>query len=157
MTLYDVFDRLEVTFLGQAIADSIWLFPVIEAGHLLGLGALGGSILIVDLRLLGFGLKDHSTAYVLAQSRPWFYGAIAIMFATGIPLFLSEAVKCYWSYAFWVKMGALVLAILFTFGVRNPIVARQSELRRWQMNGLAVCSIGVWLTVAAAGRWIGFS
>jgi hypothetical protein len=157
MTLYDLFDRLELTLVGQAMADSVWLFPVVEAGHLIGLAALGGSILMLDLRLLGFGLNERPAAYVLAQSRPWLLGAIVIMFATGIPLFLSEAVKCYWSYAFWVKMGALVVALLFTFGVRNRLVDRKLGLGPWQMKGLAACSLGLWLTVAAAGRWIGFS
>ena len=157
MTLFELFDWLEQTTIGAVVRESIWLFPVVESVHLLGLATLGGAVLVVDLRLLGFGLQGKSPSYVLEQSRPFWWGAIALMFASGIPLFLSEAVKCYWSDAFWVKMGALLLALLFTFGVRNPIVARQLELRRWQMTGLAVCSIGVWFTVAAAGRWIGFS
>lgn len=157
MTLYDVFDRLELTWLGRVMADSIWLFPVVEAGHLLGLAALGGSILVMDLRLLGFGLQDRSAAYVLGQVRPFFLGALATMFATGIPLFLSEAVKCYWSTAFWVKMGALALALVFTLVVRNRLIRRETGLRSWQESVLGICSISVWFTVAAAGRWIGFS
>ena len=71
MTLYEVFDRLELTALGTAIRDSAWLFPVIESVHLLGLATLGGSILIVDLRLLGVGLKDRPAAYVLDQADAW--------------------------------------------------------------------------------------
>ena len=88
--MYDVFDWLELTAVGAAIRDSAWQFPVIEAVHLLGLATLGGSILVVDLRLLGFGLKDRPTVYVLDQANPWLVGAIAVMFTTGIALFLSE-------------------------------------------------------------------
>jgi hypothetical protein len=157
MTLYEVFDRLELTWLGQLVADSTWLFPIIEAGHLLGLAALGGAILVVDLRLLGFGLSDKTAAYVLDQARPWMFGAVVAMFATGIPLFLSEAVKCYWSYAFWVKMGALAVALCFTFGLRNRLIDRQTDLSAWLSKGLGLGSLALWLTVAAAGRWIGFS
>ncbi len=157
MTLYGVFDWLELTAVGAAIRDSAWLFPVIEAAHLLGLAVLGGSILVVDLRLLGLGLKGRPAAYVLEQAGPWLVGALAVMFATGIPLFLSESIKCYFSSAFWVKMGALVLALLFTFGVRNRVVRARPKLLPWQARGLAGCSLALWLTVAAAGRWIGFS
>ncbi len=157
MTLYGVFDWLELTAVGAAIRDSAWLFPVIEAAHLLGLAVLGGSILVVDLRLLGLGLKGRPAAYVLEQAGPWLVGALAVMFATGIPLFLSESIKCYFSSAFWVKMGALVLALLFTFGVRNRMVRTQPFLPHWQARGIAACSLALWLTVAAAGRWIGFS
>ena len=157
MTLYDVFDRLELTFVGAVIRDSAWLFPVIESVHLLGLALLGGSILIVDLRLMGFGLARESTAYVLEQARPWFLSALATMAMTGIPLLLSEALKCYFRPAFWVKMGALGLALLFTFGVRNRFIRARPQARRWQSAAVAFCSLAVWLTVAAAGRWIGFS
>ena len=157
MTLYEAFDWLELTPLGAAIRDSVWLFPVIESVHLLGLAVLGGAILVVDLRLLGLGLTGRPPAYVLKQAAPWLVGALAVMFATGIPLLLSEAVKCYFRAAFWVKMGALVLALLFTFGVRNRMVRLRPGLLRWQQRGIAACSLALWLTVAAAGRWIGFS
>ena len=130
---------------------------MIEAAHLLGLAMLGGAVLVVDLRLLGLGLRDKPVSYVVEQLNPWLRGAVGVMFATGIPLFLSEAVKCYWSDAFWVKMGALVLALLFTFAVRNPIARRESGLGPWKSRLLATSSLCLWLTVAAAGRWIGFS
>ncbi len=157
MTLYGAIDWLELTAVGAAIRDSAWLFPVIEAAHLLGLAVLGGSILVVDLRLLGLGLKGRPAAYVLEQAGPWLVGALAVMYTTGIPLFLSESIKCYFSSAFWVKMGALVVALLFTFGVRNRMVRTQPPLLHWQARGIAACSLALWLTVAAAGRWIGFS
>jgi hypothetical protein len=157
MTLYDAFDWLELTAVGVAIRDSAWLFPVIESVHLLGLAALGGAVLVVDLRLLGFGLNRRPTAYELQQASPWLSGAIALMFVTGVPLFLSESLKCYSRPAFWVKMAALVLALIFTFGVRNRWVLGRPTLSPLQARGIGVCSLTLWFTVAAAGRWIGFS
>lgn len=157
VSLFDVFDRLETTALGAAVRDSIWLFPVIEAGHLLGLALLGGAVLVVDLRLLGLGLRARSVTYVLDQARPFLVGAIFVMVATGVPLLLSEALKCYFSTAFWVKMGALALALIFTFGVRNRAIRARPALDGWLARALGVTSSGLWLTVAAAGRWIGFS
>ena len=71
--------------------------------------------------------------------------------------FLSEAVKCYYSEAFWVKMSALAVALIYTFAVRNPLLRRDPPLNRWIAKLLGVLSIGVWMMVAAAGRWIGFS
>ncbi len=155
MTLFEVFDWLEQTPIGTLIRDSSWLFPAIESVHLLGLALLGGAVLMVDLRLLGFGLPGKTAGELVDQTRPWMLGAIATLIATGIPLFLSEAVKCYFSDAFWLKMGALVVALGFTFGVRDRIAGRALVI--WQQRALASASIAVWLTVAAAGRWIGFS
>ena len=89
MTLYGLFDRLELTALGELVSGSIWLFPVIEAGHLIGLGLLGGSVLVVDLRLLGFGLVARPPAYLLTQTRPWCLTAIGILLATFFNMFLQ--------------------------------------------------------------------
>ena len=158
MTLFETFDWLEQTTVGAVVRDSTWLFPVVESAHLLGLAMLGGAILVVDLWLLGFGLREKPASYVLEQSRPFLLGALVVMFSTGIPLFLSEAVKCYWSDAFWIKMSALAVALLFTFGVRNRVVrSRPNDLEKWQARTVAATSLSIWLTVAAAGRWIGFS
>ena len=63
--------------LAEAIRDSPWIFPTLEIVHLLGLAVLGGTILIVDLRLLGFGLKQLSSAQLAAQVSPWTRAALA--------------------------------------------------------------------------------
>ena len=157
MTAFEIFDWLELTALGSAIRDSAWLFPVIESVHLLGLAMLGGAVLIVDLRLLGVGLTAQSRRYVLAQATPWLLGALFLMFMTVVPLFLSEALKCYFRPAFWIKMGSLGVALVFTFALRNRIVRSQPNLSRSRAAALALCSLVLWFTVAAAGRWIGFS
>ena len=156
MTLLDLFDRLELSAVGTLIRDSSWLFPVIEAGHLIGLAILGGAALVLDLRLLGLGLRSQSTSYVFAQTHPWLCGGIALMIATGVPLFLSEAVKCYYTPAFWVKMGALAVVLVFTFAVRNP-TARNDAVSVARSRATGAASLALWLTVAASGRWIGFS
>ncbi len=155
--LLPLFEWLEATALGAAIRDSLWLFPVIEAVHLLGLALLGGAALVVDLRLLGAGLTARPLAYVGRQLEPVLVAALTLLVATGIPLFLSEAVKCYWSPAFRLKMAALALALVFAFGVRRRVVRAEPEPPRWQARAVGACSICLWLTVAAAGRWIGFS
>ena len=155
MNWLEVFDAMERTAVGQAIRESLWLFPAIEAVHLLGLGLLGGSLLMVDLRLLGVGLRSRAPRLVLADARPWFLAALATMFATGIPLFLSEAIKCFYNYSFWVKMIGLATGLVFTFAIKHPLVRRDPGRLLGAVLGLV--SIGVWFTVAAAGRWIGFS
>jgi hypothetical protein len=157
MTLYDVFDWLELTALGEFVRSSIWLFPAIEAVHLLALAMIGGALLVVDLRLLGVGLRDQALAKVATNAQPWLLGSLAGLIITGIPLFLSEAVKCYFNPAFWVKMIGLFTAIVFAFSIRRWVTSG-----RWQ-TGIAgqrltgATSLTLWFVVAAAGRWIGFS
>jgi hypothetical protein len=155
--LLPFFEWCETLWLGRAVVGSLWLFPVIEAVHLLGLALLGGAIFIVDLRLLGTGLKHRSALELWRESRPYLIAAIAVMIATGVPLFLSEAVKCYYNDSFWVKMTTLPLAIAFAFTVRARVVTDdvRNTARRQKLVG--ALSIALWVIVAAAGRWIGFS
>ena len=77
--LLPFFEWCETVWIGRAVVGSLWLFPVIEAVHLLALSVLGGPILIVDLRLLGTGLKDWTPAELWRESRPYLIGAIAAL------------------------------------------------------------------------------
>ncbi len=151
------FERLEGTAFGTAIRESLWAFPIIESIHLLGLCLLGGALLVVDLRLLGLGLTRQPIEGLIRSARPWLFAAIALMLATGIPMFLSEAVKCFYNTSFWVKMIALPIALCFTLAIRRRMAGgagRETSLGT-RICGLA--SIALWFTVAAAGRWIGYS
>ena len=119
--LFNFFDQLEQSFIGEAIRNSIWMFPVIEAFHLIGLAILGGSILVGDLRLLGLLLSSKPINYVISQTTLILKLGLLILVSTGIPLFLSEAIKCYYSRAFWIKMSALMIGLVFLFCIRNPV------------------------------------
>jgi Family of unknown function (DUF6644) len=155
-SLLPFFEWCEATALGHAIKGSAWLFPVIEAVHLLGLSVLGGSLLVLDLRMLGVGLRSQSVANLAKDTRAWLLGSIAVMIVTGTALFVSESVKCYYSQAFWLKITALPLALLFTLTIRHRVaMAGTGATRRTRL--VAVVSLTLWFTVAAAGRWIGFS
>jgi len=153
------FQWCEATQIGHAIRDSSWLFPVIEALHLLGFAALGGTVLLVDLRLLGLGLRREPVRSLAQSMKPWLYLALAVMLTSGALLFLSEPVKCYGSAAFWVKMWSLLFALLFTFTIRRIVVSRPDTGARllYQDRIVAVVSLLLWAGVAGGGRWIGFS
>jgi hypothetical protein len=158
MDLLPFFQWCYATPVGETIRNSTWLFPVIEAFHLLGLGVTAGAVLVVDLRLLGLGLRKQPVAQLAASARPWLIGAVTLMFSTGIPLFLSESIKCLYSFAFWVKMTSLFLALLFAVTIRRKMTqpdaaAGQPLLARTT----AAISLSLWFGVAWGGRWIGFS
>ncbi len=155
--LLPFFEWCEATAIGQAIRESLWLFPVIESIHLLGLAMIGGAILVVDLRLIGFGLRHQPVAQLARSAHPWLVGSLAVMLTTGISLFLSESIRCYYSPPFWTKMELLLVAILFTFTVRRKI-ALADEKRVGPIWGrvVAFVSLALWFGVGFSGRWIAF-
>ena len=154
--LLPFFEWCEATGVGRFIRESIWLFPVLEAIHLVGLCALGGALLVVDLRLLGLGLKDSTIGQVDRSARPWLIAAVTLMLVTGVLLFLSESIKCYYNDAFWVKIITLPFAIAFTVLVRERF-ARQAAYTSAYSRWIGTGDLLLWFIVAAGGRWIGFS
>jgi hypothetical protein len=158
MSLLPFFQWCYATGIGETIRESTWLFPVIEAFHLLGLGLTAGAVLIVDLRLLGVGLIRQPAAQLWAGARPWLLGSLTLMLTTGPLLFLSEAIKCYYSFPFWVKMTSLLLVLLFTFTIQRRLTRTDPAGDRTRAGRLtAVISLVLWFGVAWGGRWIGFS
>ena len=113
---------------------------------------------MVDLRLLGIGLRRQPVAQLARDAQPWLLASLMVMVATGVLMFTSEAIKCYYHPAFWVKMTSLFLAIVFTFTVRRK-VAMTDEARRGPLWSklVALVSVMLWSGVGIGGRWIGFS
>jgi hypothetical protein len=156
--LLPYFEALEAGSIGEAIRESVWLFPFIEAFHLVGLAVIGGAVLLVDIRLLGLGLRRQPVAELARDAQPWLIGGLLFMIASGIPLFLAESIKCYYSFAFWTKMAALALAIIFSFTIRRHVtLAGDARTDPFWMRVVGATSILLWSTVGWGGRWIGFS
>lgn len=157
MSIYHLFVWANDTAIGSGIRDSLWLFPVIEVFHLLGMAVLGGAVLLVDLRLLGLGLTGVPVPRLAAAAAPWRTASLVVAAVSGVLLFVSEATKCYGNPAFWLKMACLVLALLFTGFVRTrwtrdaPTAPSAASSR-----AVALISLSLWLGVGVAGRGIGF-
>jgi len=154
MNLLPLFQWFEATAIGTVVRESLWLFPVIECVHLLALALLGGAVLVVDLRLLGLGLREQPAAILGRKMHPWLVGSLAAMIATGVPMFLSESLKCYYSPPFRLKIGLLAVATIFTYTVRRRVLADCIQPMRCRLTG--VMSLALWFGVGFSGRWIAF-
>jgi hypothetical protein len=144
--------------LSRAINTSPSAFAIIESIHLLALSVIGGAVLIVDLRLLGFGIRSQTLEELARDAHPWFVGSWAVMILTGLLLFVSEPQKLYYSTPFAVKMVCLVLATIFALTVRRKVTqAGEGRLSPIVMKLVALVSLALWFGVGAGGRWIGFS
>jgi len=157
MSLLPFFQWCEASSVAAGIRNSVWLFPAIEAIHLLGLALLGGLVLLVDIRLLGFGVQRKPLATLAREIQPWLNGSLLVMLATGALLYTSEPIKLYYNGAFWMKMEFLALSIIYTFTVRRRVLAIE-EARIGPVWGklVALVSIMLWTGVGIGGRAIGF-
>ena len=140
-----------------ALRSLPWFFPVVATIHLMGLAIIGGAVLLVDLRLLGVGLRHQPVAALWADAQRWLVGGLIVMLATGLLLFMCFATKYYYLAFFWVKMAALVLVVAFTYSIRRRVVmADESAMSPRRNRVVALVSLSLWTTVAFGGRYIGF-
>lgn len=135
------------------------VYATVQAGHLVSMAVIGGTVLITDLRLLGVVLRDVPSETITQGTYKCFKVSLIVVVATGIFCAAGVADKVYYMPVFWVKMLALLVGSCFMFFIKQPLLNSRphNEIEPWTLRILAVASIFVWFTVAATGRWIGFS
>jgi hypothetical protein len=157
MDLLPFFQWCYGTSIGEGIRNSTWLFPVIEAFHLLGLGLTAGAVLIVDLRLLGVGLNKQPPAQLWAAVKPWLLGSLTVMLVSGTMLFLYESIKCSTALPSDQDDVAVPGAVSHVHG---PLPRDHDGPRRRSTAGRPTYGthiVSPVVCVAFGGRWIGFS
>jgi hypothetical protein len=156
MWLHSWFMALAHSPLGRVMQTSKWSFAVVEMVHLLALAILGGSVLIVDLRLLGLILKGESARAIGRDLSRLLIGSLVLMVLSGIALVSEEAGKCYYSPAFRWKMALLIAAIFFYFTLhRRALLQTDKDVPTLWCRVAAAVSLFLWLGVGVAGRAIG--
>jgi hypothetical protein len=141
----------------KAIGESIWIYPLVQAIHLLFLALFAGSLLIVDLRLMGWGMREQTVAKVASDARPWMILGFVGLVVTGIPQLMQNAMREYFSEFFWIKMYVLPIALIFTFTIRRMVsMADESRVAPTMSKLTGLASILLWIGgVAVPSRLIG--
>ena len=148
-------------------AFSVWLresdapFPIIETVHILALGLSVGTILWVDLRLLGRVTTRYRVSEVVGRLEPWAIAGFTVMFASGLLLFISEPMKCYTAISFQLKAIMLVLTgvnVWYFHAKVYPSVAEwdESAVMPWRAKMVGFVSMLLWFGIIIAGRWTAY-
>ena len=151
---------LESTALSQEIQKALWLIPLLQTIHIIAIAMVLTSVLMVGLRILGFGaaatMAQTSTRYL-----PWLWIGLALLALTGVALIIGEPKRALPNPAFQIKM--LILAVVIA-----AALAFQISLRRngafWEKDSAArklagagvVVAFALWCAIAVAGRWIAY-
>jgi hypothetical protein len=152
---YAFFEWCENTALGIWLQQAMWGFAIIETIHIMALAVLLGTMVVVDLRLLGFGLKKMTAYELSGLLAPWFWTSLAIMIVSGGCLFTGEAIKLGKSAPFAYKMLFLVTALVIHLTLHRRAIA--SGLDGLLLSKTAAwLSMACWLGIALAGRAIAF-
>lgn len=160
MAIVELAQALEASTLAGAMRHSLWLYPIVEIAHIAGFVVLVGSVVMLDLRLLGF-TTTTSVRGLARHVLPWTWTALLVVIPSGVAMFSAHAVEFLDNPALRIKLLLIafagVNAAAFHFGVFRsaPAWDRNTPVpgaARWA----AALSLALWLGVIACGRLIAY-
>ena len=151
---------LESAPLAVAMRHDLWLYPIVEIVHISGFVVLVGSIVVLDLRLLG--LSRSLPARALARHvLPWSIGAFFVIVPSGFLMFMAHASDFISNPAFQLKLAliltGLINAAVFHTGAFRRYAHTDRELRvPAAVKAHAALSLAIWFSVIACGRLLAY-
>jgi len=160
--VHQILAWLEGSALGHAMRDhGVWTYGLVNLAHILGVASLFGSVLVLDLRLLGLW-RTVPLVSIAGPTVPVATTGFIVAFLTGLGLLATKATEYEGNPFLLIKLPAIVVGIVNvgvvtsrpawkTMGLREPTPAERRTL--------AICggvSLAAWLTAVGAGRMIGY-
>jgi uncharacterized membrane protein SirB2 len=147
---------------GMGIRESIWVFPIVEGTHLLGIAISVGLLCWFDLRLLGWAMKDQPVSRVWQQVMPIAFVGFGVMFVSGILLFWAEAYTAFHSVHFWLKMILLLLAGINALSFETTMHTNMAEWDLAEVPPLraritGALSLILWTAIIITGRTMAYN
>ena len=155
-------DWLSTTFPSVFIQNhNSWVIPAIQSIHIVGIGVVMGSVLMIDLRILGWAGMDQTLRQTTRRFGPWLTAALCLMLATGILMVIGEPVRELVTFSFWLKMSLLavgtLVAAIFQITLRKHERAWEETLvNRGSIKGLAILTFVIWACIIVLGRLIAY-
>src|SRR5260370_18709743 len=128
MSLLGFCQWLESTQWSIALRESLWVYPLGESVHVLTLCLFLGTVVMLDLRLLGLTMRKAPVSAVVDQLSGWTTAGFALMVISGALLFYAIPVRTYQNVFFRAKVVMLVLA----------------GLNAWFFHSTTYRSVGKW-------------
>ncbi|MEX2131550.1 MAG: DUF6644 family protein [Pseudohongiellaceae bacterium] len=145
--------------LSWAIGGTSW-FPFLESIHVVAITLMLGSLLMVDLRLLGLAANRYSIKTLHQELVPWTWGAFVVATVTGLGMFITRAASHVVNPAFQWKVFLLLLAFVNMLVFHRKIY---TQIDRWDapnphtstLKLFGAGSLIIWSGVMLSGRWVG--
>jgi len=162
MDLHTALKAVEAWPLSEEIQISAWLFPAIETLHVVAITLVFGTVLIVDLRVLGLASGRRPVTALAREVLPWTWIAFVLAAVSGGLMFISKADGYFFNLQFRLKLCLLLAAglnmALFHIGPFQGVHSWDED-KTAPMRARLACglSLGIWLGIVSLGRWIGFT
>ena len=150
---------LQATHLSATIQSVSWVIPLLQSIHILMIGVVFVSALMIALRVLGRMRADEPFDAVWRRFAPWMWTGLVILAVTGLTLVVGEPVREFTALSFWLKMLLLVIGVtstaLYGRGLRPYALVAPSEFPG-TAKAASIGLITLWLAVIFLGRAIAY-
>jgi uncharacterized membrane protein YgdD (TMEM256/DUF423 family) len=138
-----------------------WAIPAIQSVHIVGIALVMGSVLMIDLRILGLAWTDRTLQQTTRRFGPWLTGSLWLLLATGLLMVVGEPVRELVTFSFWLKMALVAIGAVVAVAFQRAL--RRHE-QRWEgtlvhqpsIKALAILTFLVWVGVIFLGRLIAY-
>lgn len=152
---------LKVTPFSVTLQSTSWAIPLVQTVHILAIGALIGSGLMIALRTLGWVASDQTLASANLRFLRVIWWSLPVLLVSGALMISAEPARSLENPAFWLKMLLLLLSSAVSLGYQtplrqNPEFWEASQARRRFGQLIAFVSLALWVGVIFSGRWIAY-
>jgi hypothetical protein len=156
MSTEALFNSIQHSGLGQALGKAPHLVGALsQLIHITGLLLILSAVVLINLRLLGFGLKKQSLPGLVKTTTPQIWYGLGLLVLSGLFIFIPSATIYLHNSAFWTKFSLLAIALVIQFTLFRKITLEENPGRGVAIL-TAVTSLVLWFGVSFAGRFIGF-
>ena len=149
---------LEDSSVSLAIKGVTWLIPLLQSIHIVTIGIVFVSSLMIALRVMGRMRADEPFAAVWGRFAPWMWGGLVVMLVTGVLLVLGEPIREFTALSFWLKMSLLAISVLATAAFGHTFAPARNPSPTFS-SGAKVAAAGImvlWLAIIFLGRAIAY-
>ena len=156
-----VIEWLSRTPLSLAIQTHRWVVPTVQSIHIAAIGIVVASVLMIDLRVLGWAGRDQTLSETVSRFGPWLTGALCVLLVTGVLMVVGEPARELLAFSFWLKMCLVAIgttiAAVFRMALRkNEPRWEESLVARLSTKSLAVATLLIWVGIIILGRLIAY-
>jgi hypothetical protein len=150
---------LQTTQLSITIESIKWLIPLLQSIHIVCIGLVVVSSMMIVLRILGHVRADEPFVDVWQRFAPWIWGGLVVMLLTGSVLIIGEPVREFTALSFWLKMSLIAVSVISmgTFAIiLHPSRLGSRKEFSLAIKSAAVGTMVVWLAIIFLGRAIAY-
>jgi hypothetical protein len=154
-------DWLAATQPSLLIQTVAWIIPLVQSVHIMAITVVVGSVLMVNMKLLGVNGRGAAVSAVTTRFLPWVWVALVVLLTTGVILITAEPRRDLLNNVFRLKMLLLVIVGAATWWfqtsvAQNPATWGERPDHPWRARLIGVATLAVWVGVIICGRWIAY-